>query len=91
MLREEARTREILTKIQGMILPNIDVVQKHIAHAKTLIHDNNFSIADHMIELLTEAQVALNISKVLQDNWYKKMALILKVHLDFLCHFGINI
>ena len=43
----------------------MDVVKKHIAHAKTLIHDNNFAITDHMIELSTEVQVALNISKVL--------------------------
>ena len=91
MLREEARTKEILTKIQGMILPNMDVVQKHTAHAKKLIHDNNFSIVDHMIELLAKVQVALNTSKVLQENWDKKMALILKVHLDFLSHFGITL
>ena len=57
----------------------MDAVQKHIAHAKTLIHDNDFSIAKHMIELLVEVQVALDISKVLQDNWDKTMALILKV------------
>ena len=34
-----------------MILPNMDALQKHIAHEKILIHDNNFSIVDHMIEL----------------------------------------
>ena len=68
LLREEARIREILIEIQGMILPNMDVVQKHIAPAKTIIHGNNFSIADHMIELSTKVQVALNTSKVLQDN-----------------------
>ena len=28
-----------------MILPNMDAVQEHIAYAKTLIHDNNLSIA----------------------------------------------
>ena len=43
----------------------MDVVQKYIAHAKTIIYDNNFSIADHMIELSAEVQVALNTSKVL--------------------------
>ena len=43
----------------------MDAVQKHIAHAKTLIHDNNFSIVDHMIELFLEVQLALSISKVL--------------------------
>ena len=74
-----------------MILPNMDVGKKHIAHAKKLIHDNNFSIVDHMIELSEEVQVAFNISKVLQDNWDKTMALILKVHLDFLSHYGIII
>ena len=68
MLKEEARTREILIETQGMILPNMDVVQKHIAHAKTLIHDNNFSIVDNMIELSIEVQVALNTSKVLQNS-----------------------
>ena len=69
LLREEARIRETLTKLQGLILPNMDAVQKHIAaHAKILIDDNNFSIVNHMIELSTEVQVALNISKVLQYN-----------------------
>ena len=54
LLRKEARTRDILIDIQGMILPNMDAMQKHIAYAKTLIHDINFSIADHMIELSVE-------------------------------------
>ena len=57
-----------MIELQGLILPNMDAVHKHIAHAKTLIHDNNFSIVDHMIELSIEVQVALSISKVLQDN-----------------------
>ena len=88
LLREEARTREILIDIQGMILPNMDVVQKHIAHAKTLIHDNNFSFANHMIELSVEVQVALDTSKVLWANWDKTMVLILKVHSELLSHFA---
>ena len=52
--KEEARIISTLVDIQNMILPNMDALQKHIAHAKTLIHDNNFSIADHMIELLAK-------------------------------------
>ena len=51
-----------------MILPIMDTMQKHIAYSKTLIHDNNFSIADHMIELSVEVQVALHMCKVLHDN-----------------------
>ena len=69
----------------------MDAMQKHIAHAKTLIHDINFSIADNMIELSVEVQVALNISKVLQENWDNTLALIFKVHSDFLSHFGITL
>ena len=69
----------------------MDALQKHIAHAKTLIHDNNFSIADHMMGLLAEVQIALHASKVLRENWDKKMAIILKVHSDFLSHFGIHV
>lgn len=63
----------------------------HIAHAKTLIHDNNFSVVDQMIELSVEIQVALHTSQVLQENWDKTVNLILKVHSDFLSHFGITI
>ena len=63
--REEARIRATLINIQGMILPNMDALQKHIAHAKTLIHDNKFSIADHMMELSVEVQISLHASKVL--------------------------
>ena len=65
-------------------------MQKHIAYSKTLIHDNNFSIADHMIELSTKVQVALQTCKNLQENWYKTLTLILKVHSDFLTHFGVS-
>ena len=54
LLREEFRIRSTLAYIQGMILPNMDAMQKHIAHAKTLVHDNNFSIADHMMKLSAE-------------------------------------
>ncbi len=53
-LREEARIISTLVDIQNMILPNMDALQKHIAYSKTLIHDNNFSISDHMIELSAE-------------------------------------
>ena len=65
LLKEEARIRATLAKIQGMILLNMDALQTHIAHVKTLIHDNNFSIADHMMELSTEVQIALHACKVL--------------------------
>ena len=89
-LREEARIRSTLIDIQNMILPNMDALQKHIAHSKTLIHDNNLYIADHMIELLEKVQIALHTCKVLQDNWDKTLAIILKVHLEFLSHFGVT-
>ena len=90
-MREEARIRATLVEIQGMILPNMDVLQKQIEHAKTLTHDNNFSIPDHMMELLVEVQIALHASKVLQENWDKTMVLILKVNYNLLSYFGINI
>lgn len=83
LLREEARIRSTLIDIQNMILPIMDTMQKHIAYSKTLIHDNNFSIADHMIELLAEVQVALHSYKILQENWDKTLAFILKVHSSF--------
>ena len=51
-----------------MILPVMDPMQKHIAYLKTLVQDNNFSIADHMIELSVKVQVALSTYKILQDN-----------------------
>ena len=89
MLREEAEIRATLVDIQGMILPNLDALKKHIAHAKTLIHDTNFSIANHMMELSKKVQIALHASKVLQENWDKIMSLILKVHSNFLSHFVI--
>jgi hypothetical protein len=49
----------------------MDALQKHSAHAKTLIHDNNFPIDDHMIELLEKIYIALDTCKVLQENWDK--------------------
>ena len=63
LLREEARIRATLVDIQDMILLNMDALKKHIAHVETLIHDNNFFISDHMIEQLTEVQIALHTSK----------------------------
>lgn len=54
LLKEEARIISTLVDIQNMILSNMDALQKHIAYSKTLIHDNNLSIADHMIELSAE-------------------------------------
>ena len=66
LLREEVKIRATLVDIQGMILPNMDALQKHIMHAKNLTHDSKFSIDDHMMELLVEVQIALHTSKVLQ-------------------------
>lgn len=91
LLREEARIRATLVDIQSLIIPNMNVMHKHIVHAKKLIYDNNFSIADHMMELLAKVQIALHASKILQENWDKTMSIILKVHSDFLSHFGITL
>ena len=74
-----------------MILPIIDTIQKHIAYSKTLIHDCNFSIANHMIELSVKVQVALHTYKILQENWDKTLALILKVYSKFISHFSVSI
>ena len=91
LLKEEASIRPTLAKIQGMILLDMDALQKHIAHAKKLTHDKNFSIVDHMMELLAEVQIALHAIKILQGNWDKTMVLIVKVHSKFLSHFCIII
>ena len=91
LLREEARIRTTLIDIQGMILLSMDALKKHISNVKTLIYENKFSIDDHMMELSAEVQIALHASKVLQENWDKKMTLILKVHSNFLSYFGTNI
>ena len=66
-----------------MILSNMDALQKHIVHSKALIHDNNFSIVDHIIELSTKVQIALHTCKVLQENCHKTLTIILKVHSGF--------
>ena len=90
LLKDEARIKSTLIDIENMILPIMETMQKHIAHSKTLIHDNNFSIADHMIELFAEVQVALQTCKILQEHWDRTLALIIKVHSKFLSHFGIS-
>ncbi|GLJ39681.1 hypothetical protein SUGI_0811210 [Cryptomeria japonica] len=74
LLREDARIRSTLLDIQNMILPNMDIMQKHITHSKTLIHDNSFSVAEHVIELSAKVQVALSICTILQENWDKTLA-----------------
>ena len=67
----------------------MDVMQKHIAHAKTLVHDNNFSIAEHMMELFGEVQIDLHILKALQDSWDKILSQILNVPFTF-WHYLVN-
>ncbi|GLJ36889.1 hypothetical protein SUGI_0745730 [Cryptomeria japonica] len=91
LLREDARIRSTLLDIQNMILPNMDTMQKHITHSKTLIHDNSFSVAEHVIELSAKVQVALSICTILQENWDKTLARIKQVHSEFISHFNISI
>ena len=91
LLREEARIRENLIEIQNMILPIMGSMQIHIAHCKSLIQDQTFSIADHMRQLSTEVQVALSACQILQDSWDNTIATILKVHKEFLSHFGVTL
>ncbi|GLJ39582.1 hypothetical protein SUGI_0808750 [Cryptomeria japonica] len=74
LLREDARIRSTLLDIQNMILPNMDTMQKHITHSKTLIHDNSFLVAEHVIELSAKVQVALSICTILQGNWDNTLA-----------------
>ena len=91
LLREEARIRENLTEIQNFLLPIMGSMQNHIAHRKSLIQDQTFSIADHMIQLSTEVQVALSACQILQDSWDNTLATILKVHQEFLSYFGVTL
>ena len=91
LLKEDTRIWSTLLDIQNMILPIMDTMQKHVAHSKTLLHDNQFSIADHMIELSIEVQIALHTCKILQENWDNTLALINKVNSDFLSHFGFSL
>ena len=73
-----------------MILPVMDAMKKHIVDSKNLIHDNNFSIVDHMIELSIEVQIAIHTCNILQEKWDKTLAISLKVHSKFLSHFGVS-
>ena len=91
LLRKEARIREILIEIQNMILPIMGSMQKHIAHCKSLVQDQNFSIAYHMIQLSAEVQIALFACQILQESWDNTFSTILKVHQDFLSHFGVTL
>ena len=74
-----------------MILPIMDTMKKHIAHCKSLVQDTNFSVADHMIKLSAEVQVALSTYQILQENWDNSFSLVIKVHQEFLSHFGVTI
>ena len=58
-------------------------MQKHIAHCKSLVQDQNFLVANHMIQLLAKVQVALSTCQILQETWDNAFATILKVHQDF--------
>ena len=91
LLREEARIRENLIEIQNMLIPVMGSMQKHIENCKTLIQDQTFSVADHMIQLSAEVQVALSACQILQDSWDNTLATILKVHHEFLSHFGVTL
>ena len=91
LLREEARISENLIEIQNMVLPIMGTMQNHIAHCKSLVQDQNFSIVDHMIQLSAEVQIALSACQILQESWDNTFATILKVHQDFLSHFGVTL
>lgn len=53
-LREEAKIRATLIDIQGMILHHMDIMQKRMDHARTLVKDTNLSVVDHMYDLSVE-------------------------------------
>ena len=91
LLREEASIRENLIEIQNVLLPVMGSMQKHIDICKPLIQNQNFSVADHMIQLSAEVQIALSTCQILQDSWDNTLATILKVHQEFLSHFGVTL
>lgn len=91
LLREEVRIRENLINIQNMVLPVMDTMQKHIVHCKSLIQEQNFSVANHLIQLSPDVQIALSTCQILQQTWDNSYSTILKVHHEFLSHFGVTI
>ncbi|GLJ28250.1 hypothetical protein SUGI_0555160 [Cryptomeria japonica] len=68
LLREDARIRSTLLDIQNMILPNMDTMQKHITHSKTLIHDNNFSVAEHLPSSKLHFGTSMDRASTLTEN-----------------------
>lgn len=77
--------------IQRKLTPHMEMIEARIAHAKTLVHNTNFSSAETLIELSGEIQVEVHILQILQQDWNNTLSQVLKLYSDFLSHFGITL
>ena len=67
---EEANIRAKLINIQASLTPHMEILQKGLAHAKTLLKkDPNLSTLDDLVHIAAEIAIQLKTLDVALDNW----------------------
>ena len=89
---EEANIRAKLINIQASLTPHMDILQKELAYAKTLLKkDLNLSTLDDLVHLATKIAIQLKSLDVTLDNYDSAIKHITILHKSFLDKFFKNV
>ena len=85
LILEEANIRAKLINIQAALTPHMEILQKELAYAETLMKkDPNLSTLDNLVHLAKKISIQLKSLDFALDNWYAALKHIMVVHKSFL-------
>ena len=89
---EEANIRAKLINIQASLTPHMEILQKELAYAKTLLKkDPNLSTLDGLVHLAAETTIQLKSLDVALDNWDSALEHVIVLHKIFLDNYFKNV
>ena len=78
-------------QLQSSITPNLEVLHKEQAYAKTILKkDPNLSTLDGIVHLATETAIQHKSLEIALHNWDVALKMIMEVNSAFLAKYGLN-
>ena len=87
LIAEEANTRAKLVQIQASLTPHMEILQRELAYAETVLkNDPNLSTVDGLVHLAAETTIQIKSLDVAIENWDAALKIVMEVNKTFLAN-----
>ena len=88
---EEANTRAKLVQIQVGLTPHMEILQKELAYAETMLKkDPNISTLDGLVHLATKTTIQIKSLEVFVQNYDVALNIFMEVNKNFLAKYSVQ-